>query len=587
MRAFPRRLGVICGFILLLIVLIVNSLITRRQLGIQLEHQKWVVHTQQVRLDLSETESLLKDAETGQRGFLYTGDAKYLDPYNSAISQVQADLDELAQAMADNPQQQARVTVLRKLTHKKLDELAATISLYQAGRADEAKALVLSDAGLRIMDDIRRQITAMDREEESLEKARAEAYERSVRVTVACIYLASGFAAIGLILLAYYILRVMSLRERHGRMLEEREEWFRVTLTSLGDAVVATDQHGHVTFLNSIAETITGITLAQAQGQQVETIMPLSNESTRKPVANPVKKVMEEGRIVGLANHTVLERPDGTLVPIEDSAAPIWDDRGNMVGVVMVFRDATYERKTQDMLRRSEKLAAAGRLASTVAHEINNPLEAVGNLIYIARNSPGLPADAAENLALAEQELERVSHITRQTLGFYRESKVPEMVELPAIFEGVLRIYSNKFRAKNIEVETVFEECPPIQGLPGEMKQAMANLISNAADAVNPNGKIRVALRCVEESEGETIHIAVEDDGPGIAAVDKDRIFDPFFTTKKDVGTGLGLWVTKEIVTRHGGSIEARSQDASGLGGASFHVLLPCEPKPGHPPIDL
>jgi C4-dicarboxylate-specific signal transduction histidine kinase len=177
------------------------------------------------------------------------------------------------------------------------------------------------------------------------------------------------------------------------------------------------------------------------------------------------------GRAADLTNHTVLERPDGTLIPIEDSAAPIQDDYGRMVGVVMVFRDATYERKTQDLLRRSEKLAAAGRLASTVAHEINNPLEAVENLIYIAKGTPGLPKEAEENLTLAEQELDRVSHITRQTLGFYRESKVPEKVELAAIIESVLRIYSNKFRTKSITVERVFEDCPGIQGLPGEMKR--------------------------------------------------------------------------------------------------------------------
>jgi PAS domain S-box-containing protein len=586
MRAFPRRLSVICGFILLLIVLVANTLVTRRQLGVQIQHQGWVVHTQQVRLELSQVESLLKDAETGQRGFLYTGDPKYLAPYNFAIARVQFNMDDLGRLTADNPQQQARLATLRELTNKKLDELDATISLYQSGKQDAAKSLVLSDAGLYIMNDIRSQIDAMDRAETSLEIERAAAYTHSIHVTVACIYLASCLAGIGLVMLAYYILHVMSLRERHGRMLEEREEWFRVTLTSLGDAVVATDQYGHVTFLNSVAENIIGMTLAQAQGRKVEKIMPLSNESTRKAVDNPVKTVMEQGRVVGLANHTVLERADGTIIPIEDSAAPIRDDRGQMVGVVMVFRDATFERKTQDMLRRSEKLAAAGRLASTVAHEINNPLEAVGNLIYIARNTPGLPVEAAENLVQAEQELERVSHITRQTLGFYRESKVPEMVDLGAIVEGALRIYSNKLSAKNIEIETVLGDCPPIQGLPGEIKQAMSNLISNAADAVHVNGKIRVTLRCLDDLAGQTVHIAVEDDGPGIATVDKDRIFDPFFTTKKDVGTGLGLWVTREIVMRHGGSIEAHTQDASGLGGASFHVMLPCSPDLTHHPIE-
>jgi len=583
MRPFPRRLSVLTGFILLLIVLIANTLVTRQQFDVQLYHQHWVLHTQQVRYELSQTESLLTDAETGQRGFLYTGDSKYLAPYDIARTQATAQLDQLAQLTVDNPGQQARIAVLRDLTAKKLDELARTISLYQSGQTDAARALVESDLGLHLMEAVRGQIAALESEEDALAATRATAYQHSVHLTLSCIYLASAIAAIGLIVLAFYILRVMDIRERHARLLQEREEWFRVTLTSLGDAVVATDEHGHVTFMNSIAEKITGYSEKQGLGRPVEKIMPLSNESTGLPVDNPVQKVMQEGRIVGLANHTVLESSDGRLIPIEDSAAPIRNDYGKMVGVVLVFRDATYERKTQDMLRRSEKLAAAGRLASTVAHEINNPLEAVGNLIYIVRHTPGLPEGVTENLVMAEQELERVSHITRQTLGFYRESKVPESVDLSSVVEGVLRIYSNKFKAKNISVETDLQPCPPIQGLPGEMKQAMSNLVSNAADAVNVNGRIRVTMHCVEEEHGARVHVAVEDDGPGIALADRDRISDPFFTTKKDVGTGLGLWVTKEILTRHGGSIEAQSNDPAGLGGASFHVVIPCIPDLTHP----
>jgi PAS domain S-box-containing protein len=162
-----------------------------------------------------------------------------------------------------------------------------------------------------------------------------------------------------------------------------------VTLSGIGDAVIATDRHGIVTFLNPVAETLTGTSLERAKGQTIEEVFPIFNEATHLPAEDPVKKVLEVGSVVGLANHTALMNADGTLIPIEDTAAPIRDDRGQLIGVVLVFRDATKERKAQEIVRKTEKLAAAARLAASVAHELNNPLEAVTNLIYLAKPRAG------------------------------------------------------------------------------------------------------------------------------------------------------------------------------------------------------
>jgi signal transduction histidine kinase len=287
------------------------------------------------------------------------------------------------------------------------------------------------------------------------------------------------------------------------------------------------------------------------------------------------------GRIVGLANHTVLRNANGTYTPIEDSAAPIRDHQDKLIGVVLVFRDSTLERKTQAALRESEKLTSAARMSATVAHEINNPLEAVGNLLYLAKLTPGVPEVAIEHLAVAEQELERVSHITKQTLGFYRETKTPERIDLAQLVEYVLKLHSNKFKTKSIKVQREFEECPPVTGLSGELKQALSNLISNAADAVGDGGTICIRLSCVEKTNGVAIRAVIEDDGPGIAVEHVDRLFEPFFTTKADVGNGLGLWVTKEIIERHEGTITIHSQIKSVLGGAAFVVEIPTEPFAG------
>jgi len=574
MQILTKRFGVVAGFAAMLFVLFLNALSVRRQLANQVADHLWVEHTRLVMLEIMQTESLLKDAETGQRGFLYTHDPSYLQPYQQSASGISKHLDNLQQLTADNASQQTRLSALRILVKGKLDEMARTVSLEQGGRADEAKAIVLSDTGKTLMDDIRVLTEQMQQEEGRLDTIRLASYQRSVRTTVISIYLASVLAALCLMLLAYYILHEMALRQRHARQLLEREEWFRVTLTSLGDAVIATDAVGKVTYLNPLAEQLIGEKLEHVKGKRIEDVFPIFNEDTHERVENPVARVMEMGIIVGLANHTVLQHKDGGLIPIEDSAAPIRDANDKLIGVVLVFRDATHERKTQNALRESEKLAAAARMSATVAHEINNPLEAVGNLIYLAKRTLAMPPDAMEYLDVAEQELERVSHIARKTLGFYREFRVPELIDMKELVEYVLRMHANRLDARQIHLERDYSECPRVLGLPGELKQAVSNLVSNAAEAVDYGGTIRVKLGCVG-GEGTSIQIRVEDNGPGISPELKERIFEPFFTTKKDVGTGLGLWVTKEIIDRHKGTIETKAPENGSLGGAVFSVILP------------
>jgi PAS domain S-box-containing protein len=580
-----KRFSIIAGFAALLIVLIGNGLFTRREVGAQIESQNRLADSRRLLLELEKTESLLKDSETGQRGFLYTGDPRYLAPYDQARQEIDSQFNELMRLTDSRPHEQSSIVELRALEQVKMSELQQTIDLYREGKSDLARGLVLSDFGLLTMEHFRQIIDQVEKTEASLESVRVAEYQKTVRSTIASIYLASLLATIGLALLAYHILREMSLREKHAREIHEREEWFRVTLTSIGDAVIVTDESGRIAFMNPVAESLIGTRFAHTKGRDISDVLAIFNEFTGETSQDPVKKVMQEGRVVALANHTVLKHADGRLIPIEDSAAPIRDDRGSLIGVVLVFRDVTNERKTQDLLRKSEKLAAAARLSATVAHEINNPLEAVGNLIYLAKANPGASPEIVKSLSIAEQELERVAHITRQTLGFYRESNEARQVELPPLIESVLRLYSNKLSSKNIRVERDFGQCPPMLGVPGELKQVISNLVSNAVDAVSANGKIYVRLQGVENHNGGRIQLVIEDDGPGIAPEHRAQIFEPFFTTKKEIGTGLGLWVTKEIIERHGGTITVSSHNGNGSApGASFVIDLPCnrdrEPEP-------
>ena len=573
MQSNLRRLSIVVGFLVLAGLLVGNALVTWRALGAQIYTGQWVIHTRQVRLELSQLQTLLMDAQNDQQGYLLTGDDRYLTEYELARGQIGGHIDSLASLTVDNPIQRANITELRPLANETLDGFDGSIMLFRSGHPDEAKTSLFSSQQVVTSDRLRGVQDRMRQEEMNLDSSRSTAYKRSVVIAGVAIWLATLMGLLGLVALATYILREIKLRESHARELRESEEWFRVTLSSIGDAVIATDQSGKVEFLNPTAEMLTGRTISNAKGKDVTEVFQIFNEITGAPTEDPVIKVVETGAVVGLANHTVLKGRDGRMIPIEDSAAPIRDGLGELIGVVLVFRDVTAERKSQDVLRKAEKLAAAARLSATMAHEINNPLAAVTNLVFLAKGNPDTPPAVESQLTQAEHELERVAHITRQTLGFYRESGSPEHVEIVALFESVLRIYQNKLAEKNIQIESNLSGCPPVKGVIGELRQAVSNLVANAIDAVERGGKIRVSFQAALDSPQGMVELIVADDGPGIAPEHKDRLFEPFFTTKRDVGTGLGLWAAKGIIERHGGSIGILSRN--GESGAAFAIQLP------------
>ncbi|HSB76633.1 MAG TPA: ATP-binding protein, partial [Terriglobales bacterium] len=221
--------------------------------------------------------------------------------------------------------------------------------------------------------------------------------------------------------------------------------------------------------------------------------------------------------------------------------------------------------RTEAALVKTERLATAGRLAATIAHEINNPLEAVTNLIYLARSAPA--GETGRYLQMVEDELSRIAHITKMTLGFYRDSGAPTPVSVPELVREVLALYDPKLRAKNIHVRTELENLQPVLGSKGELRQVIANLVANAVDVLPQSG----ALSLRAGNEGEGVQLRVADNGPGIPAENLNRIFEPFFTTKAELGTGLGLWVSRQIVEKHGGKITVESTPA----GTSFTISLP------------
>lgn len=226
-------------------------------------------------------------------------------------------------------------------------------------------------------------------------------------------------------------------------------------------------------------------------------------------------------------------------------------------------------------IRQSEKLEALCRLSNSIAHEVNNPLEAVTNLLYLASSAQGLPSDARVWLCEADAELQRVAHITRQTLGFYRESIAPENVNVNKLMESVIALLKRKIGAKRVRIEKKWRSSQEINAVAGELRQAFSNLLMNCLDAVDEGGtiKLRVGL-CTLSDDRPGIRITFSDNGKGIEASKWSRIFEPLYTTKVKVGTGLGLWVSKQIVEKHHGRIQLRSSTVGKRRGSTFSILL-------------
>jgi len=245
--------------------------------------------------------------------------------------------------------------------------------------------------------------------------------------------------------------------------------------------------------------------------------------------------------------------------------------------ILEVGRDITDQLRAEEALRESERLAAMGRVAGIIAHEINNPLEAITNLVYLLRNHPSLDDDARRCAILAEEELQRVSHITRQTLTFYRESKQPISVSIAELLQSVLTLQQRALQDKRIKL------CDPVfspsfvQGFPVELRQIFLNLIGNSIQAMPNGGILKVSARLATDwtLQKRGVVVSIIDTGTGIKAQDASRIFQPFFSTKSTKGTGLGLWISKGIVHKYNGRIAFKSYRYSGKCATCFRVFLP------------
>jgi signal transduction histidine kinase len=252
---------------------------------------------------------------------------------------------------------------------------------------------------------------------------------------------------------------------------------------------------------------------------------------------------------------------------------------GRVVAASTIARDITQTKMAEEALRNSERLAVAGRMAATIAHEINNPLETVTNVLYLLSRNSQLDEGARRHLKIADDELRRIAQITRSTLGLYRErDTTPGPVNLSEMIENLLLFYNRQVQSLGVQVEKRFDSPGRVVGVSGELRQVVANLIANAIDALGTAGtKLKLHVRESadwRDLKKRGIRVVVADDGPGITRETQANLFQPFYTTKGQRGTGLGLWVTQGIVTKHGGSIRLRSRTGTGH-GTCFAIFIP------------
>ena len=348
-------------------------------------------------------------------------------------------------------------------------------------------------------------------------------------------------------------------------------------VSSCDDGIASKDLNGVVTSWNAAAERIFGYSADEIIGRPITLIIPPELHDDEPKI---LAKIRRGERIEHF--ETIRVTKDGRYIDVSLTISPIRDASGKIVGAAKVVRDITERRRAEEALQRAEKLATTGRLAATIAHEINNPMQALTNVLALVSYKVSLDDNTRALVQMAESELSRMSHITRQMLSFYRESSTPAPVKMTEVLDDVLELFILRMRSNRITLERRYDTAGDVRGFPVELSQLFANLIGNAIEAVGDKGRICVHVSPYREPnypKREGVRVVIGDNGPGIKAGLVSQIFEPFFTTKAAKGTGLGLWVVRGIVAKHEGSIRMKSRTTQGRSGTVFSVFLPAQPK--------
>jgi PAS domain S-box-containing protein len=342
------------------------------------------------------------------------------------------------------------------------------------------------------------------------------------------------------------------------------------------------DRNGRFVRVNQIFADLTGVAVSRHLGRTLPELLP---KAVAKEMESAVQRVFlseEPVRNLELNGEGVKPRRPWTWLI---SAYPVRTTPNQVRWVGIIALDASDRKRSEEALRRSEKLAVTGRLAASIAHEINNPLEAITNLLFLLRNSSELPEAAQQYVTMAEYEVRRISEITQQTLRFYRQPTQPARATLAELLDSVISLYQSRIHALDLQVERDYDAGLTLFCFAGEIRQVFANIVGNSIDASSNGGRLVVRARRSHDWKNPAqsgIRFAVADTGAGMEPEVREHIFEAFFTTKEVTGTGLGLWVSHEIILKHHGSVRVRSRSAAPPdapephgSGTVFEVFIP------------
>lgn len=529
---------------------------------------------------LGDTLSTIKGAETGQRGFLLTRDPSYRKPYDDAVDQIRDNLRELGAHFTPG-----QLADLETDIRSKLAELEKIINLAAAGQPEAALAAVKEGTGKSLMNSIHARIKDLTdaREAQLHESQRVANGATNLRTAVF-----SFVVLLNLIFLGWAYNRIRTeIMQRMTAMQEGRrqKDLLAVTLASIGDAVILTDTKANIVYMNPVAEKLTGWSMAEAMNHPCSAVFRIINEESRAVVDSPVDKVLRHGAIVGLANHTLLIRRDGSEVPIDDSGAPVTESDGTVRGVVLVFRDFTEHKTAERELRNAKEMLehssrAKDRFLAILSHELRTPLTPVLATLNLLEADHHLADELRDDVVMMRRNIELEARLIDDLLDVTRivQGKLtlnPELCDVHDILQSAIQVYRSDFQAKRLETNLelraarrfVTADCARIQ-------QVFWNVLKNAAKFTPEGG--RIDIKTTNDSEGRIV-VAITDNGVGMTPEVVARIFQPFTQGHDDThrrfgGLGLGLTIARAFVEAHGGTIDAASEGPQR--GSTFTIRM-------------
>jgi len=360
--------------------------------------------------------------------------------------------------------------------------------------------------------------------------------------------------------------------EQEGNESSKHLAELAAIVESSDDAIISKDLNGHIMSWNQAAARIFGYTQEEIVGKSILTLIPPELHSEETVI---IRKIRAGERIEHY--ETVRLKKNGELVDVSVTISPVRDKSGTIVGASKILRDISGRKRVEASLLQAEKIAATGRMAATIAHEVNNPLEAVMNLIYLAQTNAGSSEEVKGYLRAAESEVVRVSHIAKQTLGYYRENASAMSVSLADLVSDAIRIYEPRCKAARIQLHSDLTPRRRVLVRKGEIMQVISNLLANSIYAMPSGGTLSLSLQDTDSPAGPGVILTVEDSGTGIPAEQLPRIFEAFYTTRNTIGTGIGLFIAKQFIEGHGGQITAASSTDPASHGTRMSLFLPAE----------